>query len=192
MELQDEEWRDAVGWEYYRVSSIGRVMSKERKVRHVSKNGKESFIVVRPKILHPHISKRFGYAEISLYDGINREKKVKVHRLVAEAFIPNPANLPQVNHKNEVRNDNRVENLEWCTAAYNLNYNGGRGKRDITHSKPILAYYPNGVLYMEFWSALSAAKHFGVCRSAIQKAAKYGQKSRTGFTFKYKETNETD
>ena len=62
-----------------------------------------------------------GYKYVSFYKN-NKPKHYKVHRLVAEAFIPNPNNWPQVNHKNEVKNDNRVCNLEWCTAKYNRNY----------------------------------------------------------------------
>lgn len=62
-----------------------------------------------------------GYPKISLCKG-NLRKNHSVHRLVAQAFIPNPLNLPQVNHKNGNKTDNRVENLEWCTASFNLKH----------------------------------------------------------------------
>lgn len=63
-----------------------------------------------------------GYLRVSLNNDTDKHKRHSVHRLVAEAFIPNPDNLPQVNHKNEDKRDNRVDNLEWCTPVYNLMY----------------------------------------------------------------------
>ena len=110
-----EIWKDIKGYEgIYQVSSHGRVRSL--------KYSKE-------RILKPRKDKG-GYKQVELCrDG--KGKTYRVHRLVAEAFIPNPNNLPCVNHKiddYEHRSDNRVENLEWCTVAYNNNY-GNHGKR---------------------------------------------------------------
>lgn len=63
-----------------------------------------------------------GYKRVSLSNNHVKHQKMSVHRLVAETYIPNPDNLPEVNHKNEDKLDNRVENLEWCTTLYNLNH----------------------------------------------------------------------
>ena len=71
-------------------------------------------------ILTPAID-RWGYARVTLSKNKSK-RKYSVHRLVAMAFIPNPNNLPQINHINENKQDNRVENLEWCDAMYNNNY----------------------------------------------------------------------
>ena len=80
----------------------------------------ESGIVVNSKtgkVLHQYKSKH-GYLRVALYEN-GKQKRVFVHRLVAMKYIPNPHNLPQVNHKNGIKTDNRVENLEWCTASEN-------------------------------------------------------------------------
>ena len=119
-----EEWRDIEGYEgLYRVSNLGRVKS----LRDNHGNYREKILSLKPN--------KQGYVEIVLYK--NKEKEYfLVHRLVAEAFIPNPNNLPEVNHKIddfEHRSDNRVENLEWCTRDYNCNY-GSRNKK-VSESK---------------------------------------------------------
>ena len=104
--MKKEYWKSVVGYEgLYMVSNWGRVKS--------IKFGKE-------RILKP-VTNSSGYLLVGLYKN-NIEKKYSVHRLVAEAFIPNPYNLPQVNHKDENKQNNVVSNLEWCTHEYNNTY----------------------------------------------------------------------
>ena len=109
-----EEWKNVIGYEgLYEVSNIGNVRS-----------------VIRNKLLR--LSKTKGYIQVYLYkNGIRTG--LKVHRLVAQAFIPNPDNLPQVNHKDEDKTNNSVENLEWCNAKYNVNY--GHRTENIINTK---------------------------------------------------------
>lgn len=106
----EEKWRAIPGYDgVYEVSNRGRVRSNARKVWNYNKPG---------RILKPH-RKENGYVQITLCGRTKREKHAYIHRLVAEAFIPNPDNLPQVNHKDFDKGNNCVENLEWVTAAEN-------------------------------------------------------------------------
>lgn len=107
-----EEWKNVIGYEgLYEVSNKGNVRN------------------VRRNTLLRLTKTNYGYIQVSLYkNGIRTG--LKVHRLVAEAFIPNPDNLPQVNHKDEDKTNNNVTNLEWCTAKYNNNY-GNRLEKSI-------------------------------------------------------------
>lgn len=101
-----EIWRDIEGFGgCYQVSNLGRVKSL--------KFGKE-------KILTPTINSSGYYHTCLRKDG--RSVTVYIHRIVAQAFLPNPDNLPLINHKDEDKTNNRVENLEWCSAYYNLHY----------------------------------------------------------------------
>ena len=112
-----EEWRPIEGYEgLYEVSSYGRVRSLDKYV----KSGYGSYRLRKGKILSPGI-RPDGYLVVSL-----QYKMFRVHRLVAQAFILNPDNLSQVNHKDENKANNRVDNLEWCDSKYNNNYGTAR------------------------------------------------------------------
>ena len=118
-----EEWRPVVGYEgLYEVSNTGRVRSLDRYI----KTCYGSYRLHKGKVLSPTKNKD-GYLQVSLCYNRKIYKKY-VHRLVAEAFIPNPYNLPQVNHLDEDKTNNRVENLEMCNANYNMFY-GTRAER---------------------------------------------------------------
>lgn len=120
----EEIWKDVVGYEnLYQVSNLGRIKSLE-KYDGRGWHRKEKF-----KKIHKN---KGGYLVVELVKNKIKNKYL-VHRLVAQAFIPNPENYPCVNHKNETRNDNRVENLEWCTQKYNCNYGNAQKKR-IEHT----------------------------------------------------------
>ena len=114
-----EEWKSIPGYEgLYEVSSYGRVKSLDRYVKGKS----ESYRLHKGRILNPSKDTN-GYLKVLLKCN-TKCKTITVHRLVAQIFIPNPDNLPCVNHLDEDKTNNRVENLEWCTQQYNLNYNG--------------------------------------------------------------------
>ena len=116
---ESETWKDVVGYEgLYEVSNKGDVYSVER----ISSQG----IKIGGQTLKPSYG-RGGYLKVGLCKNGTMETK-RVHRLVAEAFISNPNGLPQVNHRDEVKVNNNVENLEWCTSKYNSNH-GTRTER---------------------------------------------------------------
>ena len=121
-----EQWRDAPGTDgLYKVSDFGRV------ARVKSRSGKNCFKIVKPvrgSIVYPTVHFSIG----------GKRKRMTIHRLVALAFIPNPDNLPQVNHKDENPCNNRADNLEWCTELYNHNYGTYREKHRRNNEHPIL------------------------------------------------------
>ena len=107
-----EQWKPVPGYERdYLVSSEGRIMSKRTR---------------NTKILKPIKERWNGYNLVTLYDEHGVGRKIRIGRLVAMAFIPNPDNLPCVNHKDEVKTHDSVDNLEWCTKAYNTAYGTAR------------------------------------------------------------------
>ena len=127
---EGEIWRDVKGFEgFYKVSNKGNLYSVERKDNMGRKHG--------GRTLKPRYDKD-GYKEAALCKN-GMMKFRRLHRLVAEAFIPNPNGLPQVNHIDEVKDNNNVENLEWCTSKYNSNYGTSIERRVKAQSKKVRA-----------------------------------------------------
>ena len=124
--MEKEIWKSVVGYEgYYEVSNLGNVRSVDR----IVKNKNNTTKIIKGKN-HKLTVAQSGYISIALYK--NCEQKVyRVYRLVAEAFIPNPQNLPQINHIDENKENNNVENLEWCTGSYNVRTRSKKGERRI-------------------------------------------------------------
>lgn len=148
----EEEFRDIQGYEgLYQVSNLGRVKSLPRKVSFGV-----AYRIVKEYIMKPHIQNN-GYAWVQLSRN-NKHKRMLVHRLVAMAFIPNPDNLPEVNHKSEIKTQNNVENLEWCSRRYNENYGTKKQRRLKKISIPVAAY-KDGVKIMRFSSAMEAHRN---------------------------------
>lgn len=167
----------------YEISSYGRVRSY--KIEH---NRYHTGVQKRPHLLKTRKDKR-GYIHIFL----NKNGKCVnylIHRLVAQAFLPNPNNYPQVNHKDENKSNNKVENLEWCTKKYNLHYSNVCQKMvtaaKIKRQKVVLMYDEENRFLREFESATIAAKYIGDYQQNVS-ACCYGKiKKVKGFIFKFK------
>lgn len=183
----NEIWKDIYGFPYYQVSTLGRVRS--------FKWGKE-------KILKPKKTNN-GYLQVGLCKNGKRYWKC-IHRLVAEAFLENPNNLPQVNHINEnkelnfvwVNDDGSIDesksNLEYCSMEYNQNY-GTHQQRSaaarLNHpilSKQVLQYSLNGELLNEFSSTMDVQRQLGFRCSHIGECCRGEYNTAYGFIWRYK------
>ena len=181
-----EIWKDVKDYEgLYQVSNLGRV--KSLGIRFIRSNLKP--YTKLPRILS-QIGCKNGYKKVELTKN-GFSKRYYVHRLVAEAFIPNPDNLPEVNHKDEVASNNHVDNLEWCTHRYNSNY-GTRAVRikdkmkQIGRSKPVLMYSKDGILIKRFDSIREASTTLNIhCGSIVECCQGKIRKSAGGYVWKY-------
>lgn len=180
-------FKDVVGFEdHYYVDNLGNVYSKDRFHRTNNNGFYRKGIKIKPS------KTKRGYLQVCL--SVNgKYYSRKVHRLVAEAFIPNPNNLQEVNHKNEDKTDNRVSNLEWCTREYNMNYGNIHYKLSENSDarnrvKPILKLDLNDNILCEYSSIISVAKD-GYDPSFIVKVCKGKKDSAYGFKWKYKNNN---
>lgn len=149
--MENEIWKDIPKYEgYYQASNLGNIRSISRVT---VKNQK-----ILGKILKKYANNRNGYETVTLgLDG--KTKKVLVHRLVAEAFIPNPNNLPEVNHKDENKLNNRLENLEWCDRKYNTNY-GTRNKKAAKKKFKAVNMYTLDMKFIRRFESLKEAGEY--------------------------------
>lgn len=180
-----EIWKNIEGYPNYQVSNMGRV-----------KRLSTGYYRRTEKILKPQLQNN-GYLHIKLSQK-DKTKCILVHRLVAQVFIPNPNNLPQVNHINENKTDNRVENLEWCTQKYNINYGNGISKRVKTNkengtykkvgkgnTKSILQFSKDNSFIRKWDSIIDVQRELGYDNRQICSCLKNRQKTAKGFKWVY-------
>ena len=165
----EEIWTDIPGYEgLYQISNFGQIISTSRKG---TQGGPKQYKINRK-----------GYAEVTLCKE-GKQYTTRVHRLVALAFIPNPDNLPEINHIDENKLNNRADNLEWCSTAYNLNY----GTCSIKSGRPIQCI-ETGIIYP---GSAWAARELGFDQSTITKCCKNPNRATGGYHWRYVEDTQT-
>lgn len=185
-----ENWKDIKGYEgLYLVSNIGRVKSLPRTIQKSDGRTQPVF----EKILTPSTDKD-GYKITTLFKGKKR-KMLKVHRVVAEAFITNLENKPQVNHINGIKDDNRIENLEWSTISENRQHAYDNGLQNgalvgvVGSNHPtavgVIKFDLQGNKLKEYGSVIEAQKDTSILTQNICAAAKGKAKTAGGFIWKY-------
>ena len=177
----NEIWKPVVGYEgLYECSNMGRVKSVDRYVPHIYE-GEYQFI--KGRIRKTKLNNG-GYEMLSLFrDG--KEKTCLVHRIIAEAFLPNPYNLPEVDHKDECKTNNFVENLEWCDREYNLYYGTRRQRQAEKEMVPVIQYTKDGMLIKKWDSMQSVMDYLGINRGNISNCCSGRCKSVGGYKWKY-------
>lgn len=189
-----EIWKDIKGYEgYYQISNLGRVRSVDRIVESEHRS---------PQFMKGQIKKVIvrddSYKYVTLYKD-NKGQNKYIHRLVAEAFIPNPDNYPIINHKDENPSNNNIENLEWCDHQYNLSYGNreqkmldseGYKRRTNRIKKPIYVINKDGKR-KRYESITSACKELNLNHCNVsaclnnKKNSKRNYKTHRGYTFEY-------
>lgn len=188
----EEIWFDIPGYEeFYQISNTLKIKSLQRSL--VDKHGR--VYPVSEKLMNIVIGTS-RYPHVILSKG-RRRKQESVHRLVAQVFIPNPENKPCINHKNGIKTDYRIENLEWCTHSENTvhafktglmvgqkGHPGLMGK-DHPSARPVKQLTRNGLLVKEFGSIGDAARELGIDPSGITAVCRGRHSYIKGYIFRY-------
>ena len=162
--MENEVWKDIKDYEgLYQVSNLGRIKSFPR-------NG-----TIKQTREKKQKYDKYGYKCVDLYKN-NKLKTCKVHRLVAEAFLSNPNNYKIINHLNKKRDDNVIDNLEWCTVTHNVRY---------SKAKRVTQYDLNGK-FIKTWNCIrEAGKVLKICNGDIVKCCKNKKRTAGGYIWKY-------
>lgn len=178
MQITCEKWKPVKGYEgFYSVSNCGRVKSLERTASGTNRRQSE-------KILTPVLGNR-GYYSVNLCKN-GKQRRFYIHRLVAYAFIPNPSHFLYVNHKDEDTENNRADNLEWCTREYNYYYGTATERRGLSHNKAVRQINEGGEMVRCFRNASQVAE-FGFSPDAVKKCCQGRQKMHGGYFWRYSE-----
>lgn len=185
--MEVEIWKPIPGYEgFYELSNMGYIRSigfirnlngkyYKRRSPRILKNGKD----------------KDGYVICALCKN-GKTKTFRVHRLIAEVFVENPNSYPQINHKNEIKDDNRASNLEWCTAAYNNNYGSKPSllskslRNNIKKSKPIIQLTLDGEFVAEYPSAKEAKRRTGIFNITLACNHSNGYSTAGGYLWRWK------
>ena len=175
--MNEEVWSVYPEFDFIEGSNLGRVRTVDRVVK--TKNGMR---LIKGRILKQQLN-RYGYL---FTDFSVNGKKVnrKVHRIIAQTFLPNPDNLPQVNHINCNRTENNVDNLEWCTPQYNMQY---KEKYGISAAEAVGCHvYAINLTTLEvswFKSQMEASLELDICRPGINSVIRGKRKTAGGYWF---------
>lgn len=185
--LEGEEWKTIPGWERYTVSTFGRIAAYSAPYLCGNRT-----CYREPQLIKPRLGDSApGYYSVVLSDGNRHRKSFVVHRLVAMTFIPNPDNLPFVNHKDENSRNNYANNLEWCTQQYNCNYGTHNARMAKTISET--AYQRRKVVWLSlsnkllgiFNSIKEAAIAANVSRASVSICCRKIKPSLCGYKWMY-------
>ena len=174
-----EDFVDIKGYEgLYKINKKGEILSLKYRGHNIE------------KILSNKPNAGGKYYAITLCKN-GEEKTYMVHRLVAETFIPNPQNLPQINHKDENGLNNSVDNIEWCDRSYNMKYGTRAARQSAKIKKPVLQYTLEGEFVKE-WDGACDAEEFYNRREAqnISRCCRGNIKTAYGFKWEYKKNKE--
>lgn len=180
MTLEDERWLPIVGYEgLYEISNHGNV----KRLPIIQTNSRGIKRKLKGHLVPIYKKARYLYCDLT---SNKITKHYRVHRLVAEAFIPNPEKLPEVNHKDENKENNHVNNLEWCDRLYNARYGCGKEKVAKALGKPIEQYDLNGNFIKEFPSISECTRQTGYNIGFISDCCNGKYKRAYGFIWKFK------
>ena len=167
-----ELWKEIDGYAgRYEVSNLGRI-------RSINYNNSGL-----PRIMKPEVTSK-GYLAVGLSKN-GKRKGYRVSRLVASAFVPNENGLPEVNHKDEDKTNNRADNLEWCDRAYNNKYGTRISRTAEANRKPVLQYTKDGELLARWEGAKEAERVLGISDGCIWLCCNRKRKTAGGYVWRY-------
>lgn len=191
-----EIWKDIDGYEgLYQVSTKGRVKRLPHEVTVY--RGSKTIKLQKEELFLKFNKNNDGYYSVTLYKDYKHYKIFKVHRLVAQAFIPNPDNLPCVNHIDETQSNNCVENLEWCTTQYNTTYGTCKTRssatfriKNGTYNRRVIQMSLDGKEIARYNTCYAAGKATGIKNSLIYRVCVGKTKRHTagGYRWAFVET----